>query len=538
MQTPLSPEEKDIVFQLLNLQHDAELQSELAAFAAGTFQPLSQEARQALGNDAHLLARNGLHQLALEAVGPILAMQTDLHLAVAMAKSAVLNDDFAAARSWADRAYSQLIAPSSEDSSPVFHYGMDRMLQALQLYKVGQMLGHAELQASLPAIVKGLVRPQRQPGHILLDCLRLTVELGFKEEAIQVLLHVPVISIGMSDGIILERCFRTLLGKDHPHFVWAILGMTYDMRNLVYFHIVAIDISFEMGRHDWAIQFAARTIEGEEFSGLAYLAKSLLSQGKLSEWKPLWDNIYRQDFPHLTFDTQQCLTFLVNLVAHCSSEDRLIMLHVAQEEYHAAASIGNKDYAAEISALCLVIYAWAGEEAAVRAMLLAIDPPKAFWPTLLNAALHRGFEFLVEAICPKCYPDLTTNPISQLTLEYLRMEAGRDHQLEPLLENIKSMALAARNIRLLSGIARLMRLQWKDRNRSLQLEIELFQKFGCEGRSMYFFLQDLAEKGDLELLQTWLTNDLIIEEMRSEYFTFIETCLDRRCGLNSRLADF
>lgn len=439
MQTPLSPEEKTIVLQLLNLQHDAELQPELAAYSGGTALDLSARAKEALLENATVLAEHGLHQLALETYGPLLEQEADPGLTVMLAVSAGLSDEPDLARKWAKRAHAQLVALVFVEEEAGYRFNWHPLQRALQLAKVGRMLGLSET-----AEVWRSIKPPG-PGYdfrrqaISLDCLRLLIELGHDEEAIQLLHQMPLVAPDYGSTEIYARCFRVLLAHDKIHLIWTIIGMTHSDDALALFHGIAIDVAVGLGRHELAIRFARRGRKDQTWSGLAVVATSLVKHGKVQEWSAIWDLLQA---PVGSLDH---LRFLGNLIEHCPAADREQMLAYATscakdmdefiEILDGVPGWLNDDEVTLMRSYCFVIYAWTKGPAELLAMLPDITLPKDALETILHAALLRGMEPLVAATAQVFFVGHPYPPPTAIWLESKKKDLGLPHDfLEQLVK--------------------------------------------------------------------------------------------------------
>lgn len=537
MQPELSLQEKEIILQILALQHHLEHRFNVEVLGDAPGDQIPGSKKEDLLSNAGFLAQNGLHRMALEAYGELIDAEADLYLAIALAKSALLGEDLAVARVWADRALVLLKEMLAQDPLPDFAYWMFPLLHGLGLTKVYHVLGEAETVATLRTLLKPLVQHPRLHTDYLFDCLRLTVELGFHEEAVVLLLQMATFTHGHSRGNLWNRCFRTLLEKGHEHFAWAVLGMTNNDDGLEFFHYVAMEEAVEMEEYILAVRFAARNGVDGKWSGLAHLAKCLVRNGKIGDWERIWDHIIDQK-QWGKFSSPEYLKYLAVLMEHFTVADRLKALETAKRYDENTPDIPNRTLAEEMRALCFVIYAWTAEEDVVRAMLPTVDLPKDFLRSTLRAALRRGFEFLVDQVNLKLYPNIESNPILQLGLAHERMLAGQDNELEELYETIKNKAMESQDTRLLSTMGNMISWVWKDLDRFLKLHEEISQRIGSKGYLGQLGLKGIAKKGDLAALQRWLerTEDTI--ERIWTYQEVLETCLDVRLNLRTRIEDF
>jgi hypothetical protein len=536
MQTPLSQEEKDIVLQLLNLQHDAELQSELAAFAADSTQSFSQGARQALLVNAQILASNGLHHLALEAYGVLLMEEAEPSLLVSLAVSAWLSDDSDFAQVWAQRAYTRMVIDASRegDGQPMGEYGL---VAGWRLTKLYRLLGKEAEVDALRALLSPLLPLLEGRSEYLLLVLRMMVELGFEQEINQVLHLLPTICLGMGSGGVVGDVVRTCFAHGRFHTVWALVGMADTEIGRGTFEITAIDEAIAMGRYDWALKFAScqGNVE-DDWCGLAHFGKSLVRQGRTTDWKSVWNQARHGRAAH--FDTSDQLRFLSVMAEHCNHMERMEVLTYTHEQEALAAQAHSQIFKEQIRALCFVIYAWLEDENVVQAMFPTVALPRHTVRLVMRAGFVRRYEFLAQAAFSMLTPALPPGRTSPLQLEIERRKAGQEDQAMAVFEALRAEAFATADRELIDSLAGIAATSLKDTALYFALREECQQKQIPLPGSVQLALRFAARSGNLIELAHWIR---LAGMWRADEFrlgTLLDLCLEARSDFSGRMAGF
>lgn len=536
MINPLSPEEKELVFEMLAMcqQQRKQPESMMKGEAVGD---MEETAVSRLDN-ASILIEAGLHNIALEEYGDLLETTDRSYMQVKIGVAAYLADDLVLARTWADHAFTQLGLLLDRSPAPVWEYGQAPLTEVLRLAKLYLLLGDPEKGMVLRSWARPLVVENDLHQDDLFDCLRLAVELAWEEEARLLLPQLHPIIPGHSRGNLWHRCFLSLFEKGQVHFAWAIIGMTREDHGLLHFHGTAIEVAVAMGRYELALAFACLWRGDDKWSGLQTLARSLVEQGRVSDWEGIWDSLYNESNRGPLFWCEDQLKFLAMLVAHVSEEDRLKILTFAKKMDSPIESSINKALAQRVHQLCCVVYAWAEDAAVLQGMQHLFEVSNDFHRTTLRAVLSRGLDFLEEQVVAQCWPNLATSQSLQFALEYERMLAGQTNEMEALLAKIKEQVITHKDTRLLSSVGSMLCISWKDEARYIGLMEDVWDAISTENTSHYLFLLTLARRYDLPQLHQWMERLVSFELDPWLFHDTLRRYLKVRIGMSDRIADF